>query len=149
MRIGYRRLLMPVAALAALALIAAGCGSSKKSSSSSSSSTPKTTASAPASGGGGASAGGATVTEDATDFKFSQPKATAKSGAVTIKLDNQGQTGHAISVEGKGVEEKKTSTIGPGQSTSLKVNLKPGKYEFYCPVDGHKQLGMKGEITVK
>jgi uncharacterized cupredoxin-like copper-binding protein len=148
MRIGTKRLLMPVAALAALALVAAGCGSSNKSSSSNTSSTPKKTATAPAAGGG-ASAGGGALTQKATDFKFSQPKATAKSGATTIKLDNQGQTSHAIEVEGNGLKEAKSSTIGPGQTTTLKVNLKPGKYEFYCPVDGHKQLGMKGEITVK
>jgi uncharacterized cupredoxin-like copper-binding protein len=28
------------------------------------------------------------------------------------------------------------------------VDLKAGKYEFYCPVDGHKQAGMKGTLTV-
>jgi uncharacterized cupredoxin-like copper-binding protein len=28
------------------------------------------------------------------------------------------------------------------------VKLPKGKYEFYCPVDGHKQMGMKGELTV-
>ena len=142
------RLPAPVAVLAALALVAAGCGSSNKSSSSNTSSTPKTTATTPASGGGGAG-GGATVTETATDFKFSQPKATAKKGPVTVKMVNQGQTSHSIVVEGNGLGEKRAGTIGPGQTTSLKVTLKPGKYEFYCPVDGHKQLGMKGEITVK
>jgi uncharacterized cupredoxin-like copper-binding protein len=29
------------------------------------------------------------------------------------------------------------------------VNLKPGTYEFYCPVDSHKAQGMKGTLTVK
>ena len=147
MRSGPKRLLVPVAALAALALVAAGCGSSNKSSSSNTSSTPKKTATAPAAGGG-ASAGGGTVTQTATDFKFSQPKATAKAGKVTIKLDNKGQTAHALTVEGNGMSEKKTPTIGPGQTATLKVDLKPGKYRFYCPVDGHQQLGMKGQITV-
>jgi uncharacterized cupredoxin-like copper-binding protein len=140
------RLLIPLAAVLALALLGAGCGSSKKSSSSNATSTPKTTATSPA--GGGASASGATLTETATDFKFSQPNATAKSGPVTIKMDNMGQTAHSITVEGNGLAEKRGGTVGPGGSTTLKVNLKPGKYEFYCPVDGHKQLGMKGEITV-
>jgi plastocyanin len=27
-------------------------------------------------------------------------------------------------------------------------NLPPGKYEFYCPVGNHKEMGMEGEITV-
>ncbi len=29
------------------------------------------------------------------------------------------------------------------------MNLAPGKYDFYCPIDSHKQMGMTGEITVK
>jgi uncharacterized cupredoxin-like copper-binding protein len=143
MRTGPTRLLTPAVAVAALALAAAGCGGSSKKSSSS---TPKTSSKPAAAAPTG---GGATVTENASDFKFSQPKATAKSGTVTVKLDNKGQTAHAISVEGNGISEKKTSTISPGQTTSLKVKLRPGKYEFYCPVDGHKQLGMKGELTVQ
>ena len=148
MRIGSKRLVTPVAAVATLALVAAGCGGGDDNESSGSKSTSSSETKAPASGGA-TTGGGATVTEDGTDFKFSQPKATAKSGQVTIKLANKGQTPHAIELEGNGLEEKKTNTIGPGESTSLKVNLKPGKYEFYCPVDGHKGLGMKGELTVR
>ncbi|MFN2616155.1 MAG: cupredoxin domain-containing protein [Thermoleophilaceae bacterium] len=146
MRSGPTRLVTPVAAVAALALAAAGCGGGNDNkSSSSNSSSPKTTASTPATGGGGASAG---LTENATDFKFSQPKASVKSGTVTVTLDNKGQTAHAIVVEGKGGEHK-SSTIGPGQTTTLKAKLAPGKYRFYCPVDGHQKLGMKGQLTVK
>ena len=141
------RLLIPIVAVAAIALLGAGCGSSKKNSSPNATSTPRTTASTPATGG--TSAGGGTLTETAADYKFSQPKATAKSGPVTIKMVNNGQTAHSITVEGNGLAEKRGGTVGPSQSTTLKVNLKPGKYEFYCPVDGHKQLGMKGEITVR
>ena len=37
----------------------------------------------------------------------------------------------------------------PGQSGTLKANLAPGKYEFYCPIGNHKEMGMKGEITVQ
>jgi uncharacterized cupredoxin-like copper-binding protein len=29
------------------------------------------------------------------------------------------------------------------------VNLKPGKYGFYCPIDHHRQMGMEGELVVK
>src|SRR5919198_3279533 len=94
------RLLIPIAAVAALALLGAGCGSSKKTSSNATSA-PRTTASTPATGG--ASAGGRTLAETATDFKFSQPKPTVKSGAVTIKEVNRGQTPHSIELEGNGI----------------------------------------------
>jgi uncharacterized cupredoxin-like copper-binding protein len=37
-----------------------------------------------------------------------------------------------------------------GGSAKLTVDLnKPGTYEMYCPVDGHREMGMEGEITVK
>jgi uncharacterized cupredoxin-like copper-binding protein len=54
---------------------------------------------------------------------------------------------HAVEVEGKGIE-KKSKVIGPGKKTSVTVRLKAGKYQFYCPVDGHKAAGMRGTIVV-
>jgi uncharacterized cupredoxin-like copper-binding protein len=134
---------VPAIALAGLALVAAGCGSSSNKSSSSGNgggtSAPK--AAAP-------SAAGA-VTESATEFKFSDPAATAKAGNVTVKLTNAGTTAHAIEIEGTPKGDIKTNVISPGQSATLTANLKPGKYQFYCPVDSHKQQGMKGTLTVK
>jgi uncharacterized cupredoxin-like copper-binding protein len=35
-----------------------------------------------------------------------------------------------------------------GGTADLTANLKAGKYEFYCPVDGHRQAGMEGTLTV-
>jgi uncharacterized cupredoxin-like copper-binding protein len=61
-------------------------------------------------------------------------------------MDNPSQTPHAVEVEGKGVEEE-TKTLTQG-TAKITVDLKPGKYEFYCPVDGHRQAGMEGTLTV-
>jgi uncharacterized cupredoxin-like copper-binding protein len=41
------------------------------------------------------------------------------------------------------------NTVSKGGVSTVSANLKPGKYEFYCPVDGHKQAGMKGTLTIK
>ena len=41
-----------------------------------------------------------------------------------------------------------TSDLAPGISESLTVELKPGSYEFYCSIPGHKQLGMDQKVTV-
>ena len=61
---------------------------------------------------------------------------------------NDGTTAHALAVEGKGVDMD-GAEISPGSSGTLKVTLpKTGTYEIYCPVDGHKGLGMKGTVTV-
>jgi plastocyanin len=141
----YRPIAAPVVALGALALAAAGCGGSDNNNggggNAPASSAPSTTP-APA------KTGGSTVSEDMTEYKFSDAKPTVKSGTVTFNLKNAGTTAHALEVEGPGGESK-TGNVDPGGSDTLKVKLKAGKYEFYCPVDGHKGLGMKGEITVK
>jgi uncharacterized cupredoxin-like copper-binding protein len=72
-----------------------------------------------------------------------------KPGVVEFKVKNGGQTAHSLEVEGPKGEVRLPSQLQPGDSGEVKVDLsKPGKYEWYCPVDNHKGLGMKGEITV-
>jgi uncharacterized cupredoxin-like copper-binding protein len=36
-----------------------------------------------------------------------------------------------------------------GQSTLIFTPTKPGQYQFYCTVAGHKDAGMSGVLTVK
>ena len=97
--------------------------------------------------GGGA---GQTVDMTAADFKFNPSDPTVKSGNVTFNLKNDGQQPHSLEIEDvNGQDQELEGDVSPGQSGTLTVNLPPGKYEFYCPVDSHKEMGMEGEITVK
>jgi plastocyanin len=102
----------------------------------------------------GGSAGAArpvvkTIAVKETEYKLNPGKITLnKPGAYVFKAENTGSTTHALEIEGKGVEEK-TKDLAAGQSAELKVTLKPGRYEIYCPVDGHRQQGMEGTVTVK
>jgi len=133
--------------IAAAALFAAGCGSSddNQSSDNGGSSQPATTTPAPASSGGGetltlsADPGGA--------LKFDKDSLSAKAGRVTLVMHNPASLPHAIAVEGKGVDED-GQTVTSGGTSRVSVTLKPGRYEFYCPVDGHKDAGMEGHLTV-
>jgi uncharacterized cupredoxin-like copper-binding protein len=71
-----------------------------------------------------------------------------QSGNVTFRVTNNGKVDHALEIEGQGVEEE-TETIKPGESAELTVDLSAdGSYEIYCPVDGHRDLGMDGTLTV-
>jgi uncharacterized cupredoxin-like copper-binding protein len=129
---------------AAIAVPVVGCGGSSNDSGTTSS------AAAPASttGGGG---GGSSVDLTATDFKFSPSDPSVKSGQVTFDMKNDGQVTHSLEIEDvtPGHDQELEGNVSPGQSGKLTVNLKPGHYEFYCPIDNHKEMGMEGEITVK
>ena len=53
-----------------------------------------------------------------------------------------------MAVEGNGLDQE-ISAINPGSSGTVKVTLpKAGTYDIYCPIGGHKGLGVKGTITV-
>ncbi|SEB65583.1 hypothetical protein [Streptomyces sp. TLI_105] len=92
--------------------------------------------------------GGATrVTADLSDFRITLSQRTFTPGTYAFVATNTGKHDHALEVEGSGGENR-SSTVAPGGSTTLTVTLKTGRYEIYCPVDGHKDLGMKTEITV-
>ena len=149
--ISLRRLCLVSLGIACLGLGA--CGSSDKSSSSSgsSSSTTKSSSSASSSGGTASAGGGSKVAlkAEATGLKFDKKTATAKAGTVTMTMNNPqgGQVPHAIAVEGNGVD-KDGKVVQPGGTSQVSVKLKPGKYTFYCPVDGHRKAGMQGTLTV-
>jgi uncharacterized cupredoxin-like copper-binding protein len=147
-------ILILAAVLATLALIAAGCGGNDNSGSSSSggsssgasgngSDTNDTTTQA---SGGGAGAKLKLTADPGGALKFDKTSLTAKPGKVTITMDNPSSVPHAVEVEGKGVEDK--TKVVTGGSADLTVDVKAGKYEFYCPVDGHRQAGMEGTLTV-
>jgi uncharacterized cupredoxin-like copper-binding protein len=84
------------------------------------------------------------------DLKYNKSKLSAPAGKVTVVMKNPSSSGseHGLEIEGHGVE-KRGKIVQPGKSTSVTVKLKPGKYDYYCPVTGHKAAGMKGKLTVK
>jgi uncharacterized cupredoxin-like copper-binding protein len=134
--------------LAVLAIGAAGCGGDDDNDNGSAS-TPASTPAAPTTSTKASTpaAGGGTVTIAESEFKLAPKDATAKAGKVTVEAKNDGQTVHDLEVEGPGVE-KKTANLQPGSSGKLNLDLKAGKYEMYCTIDGHRAAGMEGTITV-
>ncbi|THA37357.1 copper-binding protein [Streptomyces sp. A1547] len=87
------------------------------------------------------------VTADLSDFHIALSQKTFKAGAYSFTVKNTGHHEHALEVEGPG-GEKSSPTLAPGESGTFDITLEDGTYELYCPVDGHKDLGMKTEITV-
>jgi plastocyanin len=102
-------------------------------------------------GGDGATTAAATaetIEISATEFAFDPPTIQLdQAGEYTFRLTNDGGTEHALEIEGQGVEEE-TETIGAGETAELTLSLEPGEYEMYCPVDGHREMGMEGTVSV-
>jgi plastocyanin len=129
--------------LVAGVLTAAGCGDDDSSGSSGSSGGTGTESSGTGGGGGET----LTVTADPGGaISWDKDKLNAKAGKVTLKIVNDSDVPHAIEVEGNGVEEE-TDTVTKSDA-EVTVDLKPGTYEYYCPVSNHRET-MKGTLTVQ
>jgi uncharacterized cupredoxin-like copper-binding protein len=109
--------------LAALALVVAGAG---------------------AAGAQAAASQVHTVKVTAKDFKFILSSSTVPHGKITFVVKNDGGSAHDFAIAGHTSKE-----IEPGQSTTLVVTLKKGRYPYTCTVDSHAELGMKGVLHVK
>ena len=128
----------------------AGCGGSDDNSSTSAGTSASTGAStsaggatAPASSGGGTQL---TLAADPQQLKFDKDKLTAPAGKVTITMTNPSPLQHDVAI--KGGASAKGETVGQGGKSTVTVDLKPGKYTFYCSVDGHEAAGMNGELDI-
>jgi plastocyanin len=74
---------------------------------------------------------------------------TAPSSNVTIDFTNKSPLPHNVTIaNASGKVLGATPTFSGGEKT-LKLNLPPGTYTFYCSVPGHEQAGMKGTLTVR
>ena len=83
-------------------------------------------------------------------LKYNKTRITVDAGTITVKMKNPATSGtkHGIEIEGHGVE-KRGKNVRPGKTSTVTVKLKAGRYEYYCPVDGHHAAGMEGKLIVK
>ena len=95
---------------------------------------------------GGTEAAGEKISVVGKEFSYDPATLTLEAGRpFTIVLRNTGSIEHDITVDGA-----KFKLTVPGNDTrekALRVE-KPGTYQFYCSLPGHKSAGMKGELTV-
>lgn len=106
-------------------------------------------------GGGGSSSsykqpkGPAQTTVDIKggNFFFDPKNPEARAGVDAIKLTSEGGL-HTLVFAGGKVPGFKLQAAS-GKSDELKVDLKPGKYEFFCDIPGHREAGMDGTLTVQ
>jgi uncharacterized cupredoxin-like copper-binding protein len=107
-------------------------------------------------GGGATTAGGGggeaettlqLVADPGGALKFDKTTLTAPAGRVMIELTNESGVLHDVVISGGSLKEtSKRITEG---STSVRAEVGPGTYAFYCSVPGHREAGMEGTLTVE
>ena len=135
------------ALLAAAALATGGCGEDRREATSTET-TPAPVAAPPAVPAPAApSQAGVRLSE--TEYRLDPAHIRVdRPATLTIRTRNAGRVPHALAVAGRSVDAR-TRTFAPGEGESLRVELKePGRYRWWCPVDGHARRGMRGTITV-
>lgn len=76
--------------------------------------------------------------------------ASAEAGALTIKSPNPSGTPHNIALEGPGLGQDILGEVVTNNGVSeIQATVKKGEYKFYCSVEGHREGGMEGTLTVE
>jgi uncharacterized cupredoxin-like copper-binding protein len=86
-----------------------------------------------------------TVTAGApSEYSFTLSRKSVPKGPVFFFIVNQGQFPHDFTIAGK-----VTPVVSPGQTATLEVVLRPGRYPYRCTFLGHAQAGMHGVLRVR
>jgi uncharacterized cupredoxin-like copper-binding protein len=88
-----------------------------------------------------------TVEVRLTEYRIEMPL-QLHAGPTLFKVTNVGEMFHRFEIEGKGIEKEIEPGVDAGQTRTLTLDLKPGAYEVYCPVHGHKKAGMSLRLQV-
>jgi uncharacterized cupredoxin-like copper-binding protein len=110
------------------------------------------------------------LTVEMTDFAYAPTSLTIPAGQpVTLTVDNKGNVEHDFVVEkiaaattviqdngsnahhAHGEQENYDLHVSarPGEASVVQLTVaEPGTYEVFCSVEGHKEAGMIGELTV-
>ncbi|HEY2093560.1 MAG TPA: hypothetical protein VGJ81_16925 [Thermoanaerobaculia bacterium] len=81
------------------------------------------------------------------EYQISMPD-TLPSGPMTLNIANGGKEDHSLVIDGNGFHAFLPEPLKRGDRATLDIDLKPGTYQVYCPVEGHKGKGMSKTVTV-
>jgi plastocyanin len=142
------KLITVIAAHALAAIGRAACGGGDDETTAATTETEATTTSAAGGGGGG----GGTIkfaADPSGALAYTQTEVSGPAGSDTIDFTNDSSTPHDVTIEdSSGSQIAQTDTIS-GDTTDTTADLQPGTYTFFCSVDGHRDAGMEGTLTIK
>jgi uncharacterized cupredoxin-like copper-binding protein len=114
-----------------------------------------------------AGAGGSVAQVSERDFHIAAP-ARLHAGRVLLRVTNEGPDRHELiivpssagalplrrdgfTVDEEAVEAQEPGSLEPGRAGSVRtlaVDLAPGRYVFFCNMEGHFMGGMHAEVQV-
>lgn len=104
-----------------------------------------------------AAASSATVGLD--EFSVTPTASSFEAGDVELTMRNTGKFGHTLVVtDSDGNVVRAGEMLGPSEEATLRLDLKPGEYQFTCRIVGqdgagniidHYEEGMLAEVTVE
>jgi hypothetical protein len=116
----------------------------------------------PGGGGGGGSGGGSGggtppplgrfVSVSAREFSFTLSRPIVGAGAVTVELRNVGEDPHNLVVSPDDDSHTPLASwadTGPGTTLRRSVTLGAGRYQLWCSLPDHEQLGMSVDLVVQ
>jgi uncharacterized cupredoxin-like copper-binding protein len=80
-------------------------------------------------------------------LSYNTKQLAAHAGTVTIVMANMAPLEHNVTVA-EGSKVLGATPTFAGGTRRLTLNLKPGRYTFYCSVPGHRQAGMEGTLSI-
>lgn len=145
------------AAIAALAALAAGCGTAAAGGGAYTGAATTTTSGEATTTTAPASAPDTLVEVGLTDYRFDGLPGSVEGPHVRFEAVNQGPSDHELEVlDESGEPRAEIEAMPPGESASLDIELEPGTYTIQCLVpvgddtdDSHADRGMLAELVVE
>jgi hypothetical protein len=94
----------------------------------------------------GVDASGAAVALEVeiTDESIEMPESVG-AGTVVFEVSNTGTSEHGFAIEGVG---EQLPSLGVDELDALQLELEPGTYVVFSPVEGDREAGLERELTV-
>jgi len=83
-----------------------------------------------------------------SEYQIRMPN-SLNAGTYTFNVSNAGHEDHSFVIEGNGGHLGFGEALKRGDTRTLDVELKPGTYNVYCPMDKHRGKGMSVALVVR
>jgi hypothetical protein len=85
----------------------------------------------------------------AQEFSYRLSRTKVRAGRVIIELVNDGQDTHDLDVRRiGGTHIFRFPSVQPGQFVDRELKLAPGRYQLWCAIADHRELGMHAVLRV-